>query len=677
MKRKSYTILLLTPGSGRFRKVEFSPFLIWGLGAALAVGLLALLAVPGMMVEARDRGDADRLADENRALRRKQLAFEEKLNQISGQLNSFEAQTSRLATELGVEDLPSTRPRCRRKRGRPRLRAGAGALGAGVPHRRSRSVPRRPGPAFPRTHPAAGIHAQRHARGRLVLPRVRLAQRPWTGKREFHKGMDIVADAGAEIVAPADGVVSYAGRNGGYGKTVDLSHGYGYVTRYAHMSEILVRPGSGSAAASCWAVSAPRDARRALTCTTRSSGTTVGSTPGSTWARRGARPGNRRSRPPRQGLSRPHATLSFMTGREPAEVDPDVLADPLGEDDSDEIDVQAEEVEPAAPAASTALAPAGKRGLAPFDPFRRYMAELKKYPPLTREEETELARLYRDTGDKEALFRLITSNLILVVRVALSFRRAARNLLDLIQEGNLGLLQAIDRFDPEVGVRLPTYAAWWVRAYMVKFLLDNVRLVRVGTTNARRKLLRNLRKEKQRLEEMGYEVGPRLLAEHFGVSEEDVRDVQAASNPGRADRCPDVTRQRSPGELLPAEEPTAEEAVTRRQLQERTEAAIAGLPRGVVGTGGRDPRRAPGQRVAPDAPGPRGAFRHQPRGGPSGGGTAQEAAGRASEGGARRPGADRYRRLLTRRRACLTQKVCWVPWADLHIGLARTNIENR
>ena len=107
---------------------------------------------------------------------------------------------------------------------------------------------------------------------------------------------------------------------------------------------------------------------------------------------------------------------------------------------------------------------------------------------------------------------------MLVVRIALSFRRAARNLLDLIQEGNIGLLQAIQRFDPELGVRLPTYAAWWIRAYMVKFLLDNVRLVRVGTTNARRKLLRNLRKEKARLEAAGFEVGPKLLAEHFGVS---------------------------------------------------------------------------------------------------------------------------------------------------------------
>ncbi len=165
---------------------------------------------------------------------------------------------------------------------------------------------------------------------------------------------------------------------------------------------------------------------------------------------------------------------------------------------------------------------------------------------------------------------------MMVVRVALSFRRAARNLLDLIQEGNLGLLQAIDRFDPELGVRLPTYAAWWVRAYMVKFLLDNVRLVRVGTTNARRKLLRNLRKEKARLEAEGFEVGPKLLAEHFGVSEGDVKDVQAAlaSHDVSID-APATDEGPTAGDVLPAAAPTAEEEVARRELQEQAESAIA------------------------------------------------------------------------------------------------------
>jgi RNA polymerase sigma-32 factor len=168
---------------------------------------------------------------------------------------------------------------------------------------------------------------------------------------------------------------------------------------------------------------------------------------------------------------------------------------------------------------------------------------------------------------------------MLVVHVALSFRRAARNLLDLVQEGNIGLLQAIERFDPEIGVRLPTYAAWWVRAYMVKFLLDNVRLVRVGTTNARRKLLRNLHKEKQKLESMGFEVEPKLLAEHFDVSEQDVIDVQAALDSRDVSIDAPVGGEeggRALAEALPDPREEGQDAqVARQELQQRAEQALA------------------------------------------------------------------------------------------------------
>jgi RNA polymerase sigma-32 factor len=194
-----------------------------------------------------------------------------------------------------------------------------------------------------------------------------------------------------------------------------------------------------------------------------------------------------------------------------------------------------------------------------------------------------LARRYRATGDREALFRLVTSNLMQVVRVALSFRRAARNLLDLVQEGNLGLLAAIERFDPEMNVRLPTYAAWWIRAYIVKFLLDNVRLVRVGTTNARRKLLRNLRQEKSRLEAAGIEVGPKMLADHFNVSEADVLDVERAlhAHDVSLDAPIGENGEHSRGDLLAASGPTVEEDVARRDLQDRVKAAIGRFRQGL------------------------------------------------------------------------------------------------
>ena len=253
-----------------------------------------------------------------------------------------------------------------------------------------------------------------------------------------------------------------------------------------------------------------------------------------------------------------------MSSDDPVELDPAVLADPVESSNPE-------------PEEAKALVPAGSRSLAPVDPLRAYLAEVRKYPPLDREEEQELARRYRDTGDQEALFRLITANLLLVVRVAQSFRRAAKNVLDLIQEGNIGLMQAVQKFDPEMGYRLPTYASWWIRAYMVKFLLDNIRLVRVGTTNARRKLLHNLEKEKRKLEAAGYEVGPKLLAEKFGVSEADVTDVQMAL--GSHDLMLDAPvggdeDGRSHGDAFPDQEPDAETQVARKQLQERVEAAL-------------------------------------------------------------------------------------------------------
>ena len=255
-----------------------------------------------------------------------------------------------------------------------------------------------------------------------------------------------------------------------------------------------------------------------------------------------------------------------MAPDEQVPLDPEVLTDPIEDNSADSQEGDSED--------SNALV-AQSTSLAQADPFQRYMAEARRYPPLSREEEQELARLYQETGDREALFRLITANLMMVVRVAFSFRRAARNLLDLIQEGNLGLLQAIDRFDPDVGVRLPTYAAWWVRAYMVKFLLDNVRLVRVGTTNARRKLLRNLQREKQRLEEQGYEVGPKLLAEHFGVSETDVVEVQQAldSRDVHLDAPVDDDGP-SRADVLPAASTDIEESVARKELQQRVETVL-------------------------------------------------------------------------------------------------------
>jgi RNA polymerase sigma-32 factor len=161
-----------------------------------------------------------------------------------------------------------------------------------------------------------------------------------------------------------------------------------------------------------------------------------------------------------------------------------------------------------------------------YDPLRRYLAEISRFSPLSREEEHRLAVDYHKNKDRETAYHLVTSNLKLVVKIAMIYNKVYRNLLDLIQEGNLGLIQAVRRFDPYRGTRLPTYAAWWIKAFILKFLLDNTRMVKIGTTNARRKILMNLNKEKRELEAKGIVPTSKLLAENLGVDEKEVKEVQ-------------------------------------------------------------------------------------------------------------------------------------------------------
>jgi len=170
--------------------------------------------------------------------------------------------------------------------------------------------------------------------------------------------------------------------------------------------------------------------------------------------------------------------------------------------------------------------------LATYDPLRRYLLEIGKFHPIDREDEQQLAIRYRETGDHEAAYRLVTSNLRLVVKIAMIYHKVYRNLMDLIQEGNLGLIHAVKRFDPDRGTRLPTYAAWWIKAYILKFLLDNARMVRIGTTNVRRKILMNLSRQKRELEEKGITPTHQLLAENLGVEEEEIREVEKGMSGG-------------------------------------------------------------------------------------------------------------------------------------------------
>lgn len=155
----------------------------------------------------------------------------------------------------------------------------------------------------------------------------------------------------------------------------------------------------------------------------------------------------------------------------------------------------------------------------------RYMAELRRYPLLTLEEERRLAIEAHEKNSVEARQRLVTANLRLVVKIAMEYRRAYAQMLDLIQEGNAGLVQAVNRFNPYRGVKLSTYSAWWIRAYILKFLMDNKSLVRMGTTDAQRKLFFRLRSEAEKMYALTQRFDARLLAEKIGVKESDVVEM--------------------------------------------------------------------------------------------------------------------------------------------------------
>jgi RNA polymerase sigma-32 factor len=207
-------------------------------------------------------------------------------------------------------------------------------------------------------------------------------------------------------------------------------------------------------------------------------------------------------------------------GEKSLPLDPEVL--------DDDLDIDADGEKPEEEENRSLPVLRGSDSLAPLDPLAAYLNEIRQYAELSEEEEKELALRYKDSDDAQAAYTLITSNLTLVVKIAMTFRREWQNVMDLIQEGNVGLMKAVKNFDPFRGVRLPAYASWWIKAYILKHILDNWRLVRVGTTNARRKLLYNLQKEKAKLEEAGFTASPKKLAEHFGVAEKDVIDVQAS-----------------------------------------------------------------------------------------------------------------------------------------------------
>ncbi|MDC0709869.1 RNA polymerase factor sigma-32 [Stigmatella sp. ncwal1] len=276
-----------------------------------------------------------------------------------------------------------------------------------------------------------------------------------------------------------------------------------------------------------------------------------------------------RPRAKRPGATEPEAGASEEAEEGQSEaVDPESL-EPAPEELA-EADAEIEDLEaPSAPV--RALVPAEDVGLARRDPLQAYMAEVTRHPLLKREEEHALAKQYQQTGDVRAAYRLVASNLRLVVKLAHEYHRNPLSLLDLVQEGNIGLMQAVKKYDPDRGVKLSSYAAWWIRAYILRYIMDNWKMVKLGTTEAQRKLFFKLRQEQDKLVAQGFEPNPKLLAERLNVTEQDVMEMdQRLGHDEVSIDAPvgDESRASRADRLLPSSAVGAEERLGNEELKE-------------------------------------------------------------------------------------------------------------
>ena len=208
--------------------------------------------------------------------------------------------------------------------------------------------------------------------------------------------------------------------------------------------------------------------------------------------------------------------------------------------------------------------------LIPSTALNRYLAEIRRYPFLSKEEEIELFQEYRVQGSREAAVKLILANLRLSVAIASEYAHTGVDQMDLIQEGNVGLMQAIKKFDVTRNVRFYAYAAWWVRAFILRYLLNSHRLVKIGTTQEQRKLFYNLKKEKAKLERLGFVPDAKLIADRLQVRERDV--VEMDQRLGAWEFSLDQPINSLEGEstfldLLPAQTPAIDESLAEDQLR--------------------------------------------------------------------------------------------------------------
>jgi RNA polymerase sigma-32 factor len=256
-----------------------------------------------------------------------------------------------------------------------------------------------------------------------------------------------------------------------------------------------------------------------------------------------AKPRSARATQSGAGQRPPRAPARAADESENGERDPsqeDESADDAGESAGDDEALESELVEDDALAGEAVdvhdyqlpKASESSSSLARYDALQAYMRDVHRYQVLDADTQRDLAVRYRESGDVDAARQLVTSNLRLVVKIAYDYRRAYRNVMDLIQEGNIGLMQAVKKYDPYKGVKLSSYAAWWIRAYILRFILNNWRLVKLGTTQAQRKLFFNLSKEKARLSALGIEPTAENIAQRLDVTVDDVTSMDRRLSAG-------------------------------------------------------------------------------------------------------------------------------------------------
>ena len=250
---------------------------------------------------------------------------------------------------------------------------------------------------------------------------------------------------------------------------------------------------------------------------------------------RAAKPKSRAEKPTKARATRspeesrvPKGSGGIRTANEEGAADDD-RAEPVDSEADPALEPEPAEVEDVDVRESDVPEPKAARvsggSIARYDPMAAYLREVQRHPLLPAEKTHDLAVQFQKTQDPAIAAQLVTSNLRLVVKIAYEYRRAYKNIMDLVQEGNIGLMQAVKRYDPYRGVKLSSYAAWWIRAYILRFILNNWRLVKLGTTQAQRKLFFNLRKKRAELVAMGIEPTDAEVAKRLNVPVNDVTEM--------------------------------------------------------------------------------------------------------------------------------------------------------